>query len=155
MCAVLAALPYLVEADDPRVLFLEAAARRIGPPVASTLLDGVELLRCDLTPLDRETRANVEKSWRSLERIVEARLAILRGSARTGRGETAALVTAMVDRQITEHVASLTRAYAAAATMGAAEAGIDDRALRDVDARGEALDEQTRALVEVGGVRGP
>jgi hypothetical protein len=155
MCAVLAALPFLVEADDPRVLFLEAAARRIGPPVASTLLDGVELLRCDLTPLDRETRANVEKSWRSLERIVEARLAILRGSARTGRGETAALVTAMVDRQITEHVASLTRAYAAAATMGAAEAGIDDRALRDVDARGEALDEQTRAIVEVGGVRGP
>jgi len=153
MCAVLAAIPLFIDADDPRVTLLEAAASKLGGPMAATLLDGVELLRCgDTALLDRETAANVKKSWRSLERLLEARLAMVPGSgtANVRRGETAAMVTAMVDRQITEHIASLGRAYAAVTTAGAAEVGIDDSALRDVHARGEALDEQSRAIVEVG-----
>jgi len=149
MCAVLATLPLLVAADDARVMTLESAAARLGPPIAGPLLDGVTLLRCgDTGLLDRETAANVERSWRSLERLIDARLAMHAGATR--RGDTAALVTAMVDRQITEHIASLTRAYAAVTTIGAAEAGLDDSALREVHARGEALDEQSRAIVEVG-----
>jgi hypothetical protein len=149
MCAVLAALPLCLDADDPRVLLLESAAAKLGPPVSFTLLDGVELLRCgDIELLDRETAANVKKSWRSLDKLIEARLRMHDGTAR--RGETAAMVTAMVDRQITEHIASLTRAYAAVTTIGAAATGLDDSALRDVHARGEALDEQSRAMVEVG-----
>ena len=55
----------------------------------------------------------------------------------------------MLDRQITEHIATLTRAYTAVTTMGAAEVGIDDSAVREAHARGEALDEQSRAIVEV------
>jgi hypothetical protein len=151
MCSVLALVPLFVEADEPRVLLLEQAARRLGAtgsPVAPTLLEGVELLRCDIGLLDRETAANVQKSWGSLEKLVEARLALL--GKPTRRGETAAMVAAVVDRQITEHVKSLTRAYAAVTTIGAAEAGIDDTALRDVHARGEALDQQSRAIIEVG-----
>jgi len=164
MCCVLTAIPLLVPAEDPRTLLLEDAARKLGAPLAATLLDGAELLRCgDPSLLDRETAANVKKSWNALDRLLEARLAMLGGtSGRTrshdvaARGpvhparDTDAMVTAMVDRQIMEHVASLTRAYAAVTTMGAAEVGIDDSAVREVHARGEALDEQSRAIVEVG-----
>jgi len=150
MCAVVSLVPFFMEADAPGVRVLEDAAKQLGPPIAAALLDGAELLRCDTSLLDRETASNVRKSWRSLEKLVEARLAMAGGGGPTRRGETAAMVTAMVDRQITEHIASLTRAYAAVTTMGAAEVGIDDTALRDVHARGEALDEQSRAIVEVG-----
>jgi hypothetical protein len=142
-------VPLLVHADDARVLSLEDAAKRVGAPLATTLLEGAELLRCgDVSLLDKVTARNVKKSWRSLDRLVEARLAMQQGNAR--RGDTAAMVTAMVDRQITEHIASLTRAYAAVTTAGAAEVGIDDSAIRDVHARGEALEVQSRAIVEAG-----
>jgi hypothetical protein len=149
LCAVLTCVPLLVAADEPRILFLEAAAARLGPPCAATLLEGVELLR-HVSPIapSRDTAANMRKTWRSLERLVEARLRLHDGAAE--KGETAALVAAMVDRQIKEHIASLARAGVAATTIGAAEAGIDDSALRVVLAHGEALDEQSRAIVEVG-----
>jgi hypothetical protein len=152
MGSVLATLPLFVPADDPRVHLLEAAARRLGAPLAATLLEGVELLRCgDTSLLDRETASTVRKSWRSLDRLIEARLAMLGGAPTASKkSETATMVTAMVDRQITEHVATLTRAYAAVTTAGAAEIGLDDSAVREVHARGEALDEQSRAIVEVG-----
>jgi hypothetical protein len=147
MCAVLAMLPLVIEADDRRVLLLEAAAATLGAPLASTLLEGAALLRHDET-LDRETAAKIKKTWLSLERLIEARLR-LEGKARS-KGDTAVLVREMLDRQIIEHVTSLSRARAAAATATAAEVGIDDQAVRDVHARGEALDERSRAMVEMG-----
>jgi len=149
MSSVLSLMPLFIAADDPRVRLLEGAARRLGSPLETPLLEGVELLRCgDPSLLDRETSKNLKKSWTSLERLLEARLAMLGGPS-PRKSETAAMVTAMLDRQITEHVATLTRAYAAVTTMGAAEVGIDDSAVREAHARGEALDEQSRAIVEV------
>jgi hypothetical protein len=146
LCAVVALAPLLVVADDPRVAFLESAASRLGGPLAPALREATELLRAsDVGVLDRETATQVASSWRSLERLIEARLR-LHGSPKS---ESAALVTSMLDRQITDHVASLVRAVAAAASVGAAEAGLDDTAIRDVDLRGEVLEEQSRAMVEV------
>ena len=151
LCAVLAAAPLLVPADDPRAVLLESAARTLGLPLSLSLVEGAELVRCaDPGLLDRETANNVKKSWRSLERLVEARLQLHGGGGlATRQGDTAALVVSMVDKQIVEHITSLTRAYTAATTKGAAELGLDDAALRGVHARGEALDEQSRAIVEV------
>jgi hypothetical protein len=45
---------------------------------------------------------------------------------------------------------SLTRAFAAATTVEAAGAGFDDSAARAAHERGDALEEQSRAMVEVG-----
>jgi len=144
LVAVLCTVPLLVAADDPRVVALESAASTLGPPLSASLYTAAELLRCEeLGLLDRETLVDVRRSWRSLERLVLARLRV------RGGGETARLVTDSLERQIAEHVASLGRAAVAATTVGAAEAGIDDRALRDVRARGEALEERSRAMVEV------
>ena len=146
LCAVVALAPLLVVADDPRVAFLESAASRLGCPLAPALREATELLRAsDVGVLDRETATQVASSWRSLQRLIEARLR-LHGSPKS---ESAALVTSMLDRQITDHVASLVRAVAAAASVGAAEAGLDDTAIRDVHLRGEVLEEQSRAMLEV------
>lgn len=146
LCAVVALAPLLVVADDPRVAFLESAARRLGSPLAPALHDAADLLRAsDLCPLDPETAAHVKSSWRSLERLTSARLRL----HDSPRSASATLVTGMLDRQITEHVQSLVRAVAAAATVGAAEVGLDDTAMRDVHLRGEVLEEQSRAMVEV------
>jgi hypothetical protein len=148
IAAVLSAAPLLVPADDPRTVLLESAALGLGSDVAQKLRAGADLLRCaDPRLLDRETAAKVRRSWRSLERLVVARLRLNHGSA--PKSETAQLVVTMVEKQIVEHVASLTRAYTAATTKGAAEVGLDDSALQGVHARGEALEEESRAIVEV------
>jgi hypothetical protein len=148
LCAVLSTTPLLVTADDARVALLESAAGRLGPPVSVALHEAAELLRCgDSALLDRETAAHVETSWRALDRLIEARLRIRVGVS--SRSESARLVREMLDKQITEHVTSLIRGVTASRTVGAAEVGLDDTAFRDVDARGDVLDEQTRAMVEV------
>jgi len=148
LCGVLCAAPLLVAADERRVVILEAAARRLGPPLALALREAADLLRSwDALVVDAETAAQMATSWRSLERVIEGRLRLV-GSPRT---ESGALVTGMLDRQIAEHIASLLRAVAASTMVGAAEAGLDDRAMRDVHARGEVLEEQSRAMVEVRG----
>ncbi|HEU4536904.1 MAG TPA: hypothetical protein VFS00_22430, partial [Polyangiaceae bacterium] len=68
-----------------------------------------------------------------------------------GRRSPAAEVSAMLDRQIADHVAALTRAYAAADTVHAAKLGLDDSALRSAETVGESLEEVGRAIVEVKG----
>jgi hypothetical protein len=148
VAAVLCAGPLLTAADDARTALLESAAAALTGPVAASLRAGADLLRCaDPRLLDRDTASKVKSSWRSLERLVEARLRLQNGAA--PRSETATLVVTMVERQIIEHVQSLTRAYTAATTKGAAEVGLDDSALQGVHARGEALEEESRAIVEV------
>ena len=54
-----------------------------------------------------------------------------------------------VDARLTEHVSMLTRAYSAIDTVTAARIGIDDAALKNMTSIPDALDDVSRALVEV------
>ena len=69
-------------------------------------------------------------------------------TAKDGPAARAASVVKRVDDRITEHVAALARAYAAAGTARAAEASLDDAALRSVESVGESLESMTKAIVE-------
>jgi hypothetical protein len=55
-----------------------------------------------------------------------------------------------VDERIGEHVKALSRAYTAAGAAQAAEASLDDAALRGVEHAGESLEEVSRAIVDQG-----
>jgi hypothetical protein len=54
----------------------------------------------------------------------------------------------MVDTKIADHVTALSRAYTAVDTVHAAELGLDDAALKNVEVAGESLDEASRAIVD-------
>ena len=101
----------------------------------------------------------------SLLRLAEARLRLERGNRRAGSlvaaqptrvdaGEApspADAVRKMVDQRIADHVTALARAYTATDTAHAAELGLDDAAVRSVEAAGETLEDVSRACVEVKG----
>ncbi len=177
VAAVLAALPLLVEADDPVAHALETLARSVREPSRGALLEGAELRRAASSgAADRQTAKRVKASWASLVRLAEARAKLERSARPTtapppalalageveaapapapatgaAKRSPAAEVVAMVDRQIADHVAALTRAYAAADTVHAAKLGLDDEALRRAETVGESLEDVGRAIVEVKG----
>ena len=62
--------------------------------------------------------------------------------------ERAATVVKRVDERIAEHVSVLARAYAAASTAHAAEASLDDAAMRSVESVGESLESMSKAIVD-------
>ncbi|HEU4407918.1 MAG TPA: hypothetical protein VFS43_21835 [Polyangiaceae bacterium] len=174
VAAVLSAAPLLVEADDPVAYALEALATSLREPSRGALLEGAELRRAAASgAVDPQMAKRVRESWASLVRLGEAR-AKLEQRARGGAPRPAPLaievtvdapaaeaaatkrspaadVAAMLDRQIADHVAALTRAYAAADTVQAAKLGLDDQALRRAETVGESLEEVGRAIVEVKG----
>ena len=79
VAAVLAALPLLVDADDPVAHALEQAATLVADPARRSLLDGAELRRnAQDIPLDRATAARVKTTWQSLLRLAEARIRLER-----------------------------------------------------------------------------
>lgn len=176
--AVLAALPLLVDADDPVAHALDSAAESVSGPAKKSLADGAELRRnAQDVPLDRATAARVKTTWQSLLRLAEARVRLERSrpqqallriaesiTAPSTAGElegppspravaaapTAAdAVLTMVDQRIAEHVTVLAKAYTAVDTVVAARIGVDDAALKNVESMGDSLDEVSRALVEV------
>lgn len=178
VAAVLAALPLLVEADDPVAHALDQAAALVGELGTKRALQGGAELRRNAheVPLDRATAARVKTTWQSLLRLAEARVrlertrpqALLRiaeqitppaasadAPASTpappspGPSSAADAVLAMVDQRIAEHVSVLARALAAVDAVSAARIGIDDSALKNVESMGESLDEVSRAIVEV------
>jgi len=53
-----------------------------------------------------------------------------------------------VDERIGDHVKALSRAYTAAGAARAAEASLDDAALRSVETAGDSLEALSRAMVE-------
>ena len=55
----------------------------------------------------------------------------------------------MVDQRIAEHVSVLGKAIAAVDTARAAALGLDDATLRSVDAMGDSLEDESRAMIEV------
>lgn len=79
VAAVLAALPLLVEADDPVAHALDEAASAVTEPARSALMQGAELRRnAEEVPLDPTTQARVKKTWHSLLRLAEARVRLER-----------------------------------------------------------------------------
>ncbi len=79
VAGVLAALPLLVEADDPVAHALDQAAALVGEPARRSLQSGAELRRSAYElPLDRVTAARVKTTWQSLLRLAEARVRLER-----------------------------------------------------------------------------
>lgn len=64
-------------------------------------------------------------------------------------GSSADAVVAMIDQRLAEHVAVLAKAYTAVDAVRAAAVGLDDTALKNIESLGDALDEESRAMVEV------
>jgi len=162
VASVLAALPLLVDADDPVAHALDHAARAVSEPARGALASGAELRRnAEEVPLDRATQARVRKTWGSLLRLAEARVRLERSrpallvrvadatTAMTAPPSAADAVLAMVDQRLAEHVAVLSKAYTAVDTARAAAVGLDDADLRTVDSMGDSLEDVSRAMVEV------
>lgn len=179
VASVLAALPLLVEADDPVAHALDKAAKDVSEPARGALIQGAELRRnAEEVPLDRNTQLRVRKTWQALLRLAEARVRLERSRptvlVRVGELALPALVPAngpasaaavlalgpaqpsaadavlgMVDQRITEHVTVLAKAYTAVDTARAAAVGIDDAELRNMETMGDSLEDVSRALVEV------
>ena len=148
VAAVVVALPLLIDADDPVAHALDSAADDVAEPARASLREAAELRRTagdDL--LDRRSARQVRATWRALLRLAEARLRLeRRGSA--PRSAHAGGVMARVDQRIADYVGVLTRAYVALDTAHAAEASLDDAAMRSVETVGESLEQVTSAIVE-------
>jgi len=168
VAAVLAALPLLVEADDPVAHALDLAASSVSGPVKATFANGAELRRSSSeVPLDRATADRVKTTWQSLLRLADARMrlertrpaALVHLAARIATPlegpppppTAAESVLGMLDAKIAEHVSALARAYTAVDAVTAARIGIDDSAMKTVESLGDNLEEVSRALVEVRG----
>lgn len=168
VAAVLAALPLLVDADDPVAHALEQAARDVSEPAKASFLSGADLRRqVEDVPLDKATADRVKKTWQSLLRLAEARVRLEKSRPKvflrvdaapvSQPGQEKALaptnaadaVLSMVDEKISEHVNVLAKAYTAMDTARAAAVGLDDTALKNVEVLGEALEEESRAMIEV------
>jgi hypothetical protein len=146
--AVLLALPLLVEADDPIAHALEGLADDVGEGAGAPLRAGAELRRViDADLLDRATARRVRATWRALLRLGETRARLARAERGRGAASSAAIV-ARLDQRLAEHVDVLRRAYLAVDCATAAEASVDDRALRTTEAHADSLEQQSRALVE-------
>jgi len=159
VAAVLVALPLFVEADDETAHRLDAFADDMSEPAKASLREGAELRRAaDPTLLDRSTARQVKKTWAALLRLAEARLRLERSvlakhravleAAKDGPAARAAAVVRRVDERIAEHVSVLSRAYTAVDAARAAEASLDDAALRSVETVGESLESMSKAIVE-------
>ncbi len=157
VAAVLVALPLLIDADDPVAHALEAAASDLTGPVAASLATGAELRRTvDEDLLDRPMTAPVRQTWISLLKLADARTRLARSRPApppSGVGEAALRSPALavverLDARIADHVAVLTRAYAAVSTAKAAEASLDDAALRGVEMAGESFEHVSQAMVD-------
>lgn len=176
--AVLAALPLLVEADDPVAHALDQAAELVSEPSRASLREGAELRRSsEDVPLDRPTAARVRSTWKALLDLAQARVRLEKRAVTAGarvrvepakaesdaapasKSDGAALapptksaadaVLTMIDQRIAEHVEVLARALTAVDTAHAAALGLDDGALAPVAQMGDSLEEVSRAMVEV------
>lgn len=159
VAAVLVALPLFVEADDATAHRLDAFADDMSEPAKGSLREGAELRRvAEEALLDRGTARQVKKTWAALMRLAEARgrlersvLAKHRAAlevAKDGPAARAAAVVRRVDERIAEHVSVLARAYTAVDAARAAEASLDDAALRSVETVGESLESMSKAIMD-------
>lgn len=150
VAAVLLALPLLIDADDPLAHALDGAAADIDGPAGASLREAAELRRTvDEDLLDAKTARHARGTWKALLRLAEARVRLSRSPALAKKdGSPAQAVLQRVDDRIGDHVKALARAYTAAGAAKAAEASLDDAALRGVENAGESLEQMSRAIVD-------
>jgi hypothetical protein len=149
VAAVLSALPLLLDADQPLAHALEALADALPEPCKSSLREGAELCRtAEPALLDRAATRDAHKTWRSLLRLAQARVRLERAKAERPRRAPAQAVIARIDDKIGAHVQALSRMYTAVDEARAAEASLDDGALRSIETSGESLEQMSRAIVE-------
>lgn len=153
VAAVLLALPLLIEADDPVAHALEGAATDIGKAGAAVpsaaLREAAELRRTvDDDLLDAATARHARGTWAALLRLTEARTRLSSAALSKNGSSPAEAVLRRVDERIDEHVKALSRTYTAAGAAKAAEASLDDAALRGVETAGESLEQVSRAIVD-------
>jgi hypothetical protein len=158
VAAVLAALPQLIDADDPLAHSLEGASRLVSEPAKGALRDAAELRRqAQDIPLEDHAQKVVNKTWGALEGLADVRVRLERTkqeSARAGANKTAGAIAEMIEGKLKDHVAALGRAYTAADTKRAAAVGLDDAALKSVDAASETMEAVSRAMADVEEVGG-
>jgi hypothetical protein len=146
LVAVLVMLPFVLEADDPLAHELQNLGAELGGEVGELLRTGAGLRRDgDSGLLDKSTRREVRASWTSLIGVTRARARIETNRARSAH--RLALI-ARLDGRIEQHVTALGRTFTAAQEVRAAEASLDDVALRNVETSGESLEQISRALVD-------
>lgn len=140
-------LPLLVDADDHVAHNLATLGFGLDEPAKAGLVKAANLRRAAAdVPLDGSTKTDVERTFRSLERLGEARLK-LQESAKTS--ETAKNVLGMLDTKIDQHVSALEKALTATMAVRAVEAAKDDGAAANVEAKGSGLEEATKLLAEL------
>jgi len=152
VAAVLLALPLLVDADDPLAHALDGAAADIDGAAGAALREAAELRRTvDEDLLDAKTARHARGTWAALLRLAEARVRLARSPTLAKKDASPAqAVLQRVDDRIGDHVKALSRAYTAAGAAMAAEASLDDAALRGVESAGESLEQVSQAIVDEG-----
>jgi MFS family permease len=151
VASVLASLPLLVDADDPLAHALDEIASSVSEPASASLREGAELCRTvDGSMLDRASAREARSTWKNLLGLARTRARLERsrkvaGASMGGHGEA---VARRIDEKIAQHVRALGRMYTAADEARAAEASLEDRALRSVESTGESLEEMSKAIVE-------
>jgi len=146
--AVMVALPLLVDADDPIAHALDAAADDVAEPARASLREAAELRRtAEEELLDRRAAREVRNTWRSLLRLAEARIRLERRRTQASASHAGAVLV-RIDQRIADHVGVLGRAYVAVDAARAAEASLDDSAMRSVETVGESLEQVSKAIVE-------
>ncbi len=150
VAAVLAALPQLIDSDDPLAHSLDGASRLVTDPAKGALRDAAELRRqAQDIPIEDEARKVVQRTWRALEGLADVRVRLERTKQSEGANKTAGAISEMIDAKLKDHVAALGRAYTAADTKRAAAVGLDDAALKSVDAASESMEAVSRAMIDV------
>jgi hypothetical protein len=166
MAGVLLGLPLLLDADDPTAHALAGLASVVPEPSRSALLEGAELRRAAFdVPLDRKTAREVRQTWRALLDLGEARVRLTRMTSPKTPGTTAGAapsdkpqmepptgqaqaVAQKLDARISEHVRALSRALTAVDAARAAEVGLNDAALRNVETVGESFEHVSKTLMD-------
>lgn len=152
VASVLAALPMLVPAEDALAHTLARLAPLAPEPARAAILEGATLRRtwADLDgPRDAEKR--VQPTWVAFLRLAEARVRLERTRASKDGAEDSAVATVApaLDERLREHVAVLAKTTLAVDAVRAASVTVDDAALAGAAQLGDALDAESRALVEV------
>jgi hypothetical protein len=150
MAGILLGLPLLLDADDPTAHALAGIAAAVPEPSRSALLEGAELRRAAFDiPLDRKTAREVRQTWRGLLDLGEARVRLTRMTPPKEPASQAQAVAKKLDARIAEHVRALSRALTAVDAARAAEVGLNDAALRNVETVGESFEHVSKTLMDV------
>lgn len=167
VAGILLGLPLIIDADDPTAHALSGLAEHVPEPSRAALLEGAELRRAAFdVPLDRKTAREVRQTWRALLDLGEARARLSRmssskpaaprsdGSSVPGKpvaerlNGQAQAVAKKLDARIADHVRALARALTAVDAARAAEVGLNDAALRNVETVGDSFEHVSKALTD-------